>query len=616
MKKLYYCVLLLFIGFNSFAQESEKLQKHPWEEIVEMNAHKYTPVTKWANDINVGLEGLYTKADSLIVIEIVKKLEALTETISIRFSNIEDSNFKMKFLDTLVRSSGNYNSTINASYDSDNGAYIGAELYVYKIDKTDEEVYETLESRIAGVLVGGNFRYPFKNKKRNSIFNPMAAFNNNTVSLNQKDIAVIKEVYRKGFEARLKIAEKQFSHIVENIRNEEISKRKKSIWWVKNPIVILLFPTIFLLLIFVFLIKKINYLLSVRVKKKWLRFGVISFIALFFIDILIVFCVSFYDFLTIPDDYRKVSVIRMDTVLTTTIVLLVSFPLLYLFRFIEFKIQKIQKSILVKTTLIFLSTGFLPFIVFLLIAFTTSSRGLRNDNFYFLSQVFLSLMIIASIRAFIGYFVFKERSLIVENEKKLSNLRELNAKAELKSLQSQINPHFLYNSLNSIASLAPVDAKKTQEMAHSLSDLFKYSINRKGKKMSTVKEEIDMVKTYLNIEKIRFGERLKFIVEVDKTIENYQIPLFLIQPLVENAVKHGISKLAGNGKIVLKIETQENELVITVSDSGLHFPKGLVSGHGLQTVYDLLRLSYEDKASLNWTNLPEKMITITIPKNL
>jgi sensor histidine kinase YesM len=170
----------------------------------------------------------------------------------------------------------------------------------------------------------------------------------------------------------------------------------------------------------------------------------------------------------------------------------------------------------------------------------------KQGGYTTLANIFVGLMILATIRSLISYFIFKERNLIIENEAKLSNLRELKAKAELKSLQSQINPHFLYNSLNSIASLAPIDAAKTQQMAHSLSDLFKYSINRKGKKTSTVKDEIEMVKSYLEIEKIRFGDRLQFDIDVDKDIEDYEIPLFLIQPLVENAVKHGISQNEGN----------------------------------------------------------------------
>jgi LytS/YehU family sensor histidine kinase len=163
------------------------------------------------------------------------------------------------------------------------------------------------------------------------------------------------------------------------------------------------------------------------------------------------------------------------------------------------------------------------FVVFFFILKNTLNY---QQDYLALSQVFLLLMAIASLRALVAYFIFKERNLIIENETKLANLRELKAKAELKSLQSQINPHFLYNSLNSIASLAPVDAQKTQKMAHSLSDLFKYSINRKDKKTSTVHDEVEMVKTYLDIEKIRFGERLQFTVMVDNDLENHKIPYF------------------------------------------------------------------------------------------
>ena len=91
---------------------------------------------------------------------------------------------------------------------------------------------------------------------------------------------------------------------------------------------------------------------------------------------------------------------------------------------------------------------------------------------------------------------------------------------------------------------------------------------------------------------------------------------FLIQPLVENAVKHGISRNEGIGKIELQIVQEQNEIKISVSDNGPDFPEGLLSGHGLQTVFDLLRLTYGDNATLNWTNTPEKMIIITIPASI
>jgi len=105
-------------------------------------------------------------------------------------------------------------------------------------------------------------------------------------------------------------------------------------------------------------------------------------------------------------------------------------------------------------------------------------------------------------------------------------------------------------------------------------------------------------------------------VAVDPDLEKHEIPLFLIQPLVENAVKHGISKNEDGGSIGLKISKEQNEIKISVSDNGPDFPEGLVSGHGLQTVFDLLSLTFGDKASLNWTNTPKKMIIITIPETL
>lgn len=618
MKKLLYSLLFLLIGINCFSQSQEKLPVKPWEDIVEMNNNDYNSITKWDTNIYVSLEGNYTLEDSLSISKILKKLDALTETISIQFSKSEKPNFKIKFLDTPLKEGNGYTTSRYGPVYRDRG-YTSCELYIFKFDESDTklEIRKSLESRIAKMLIGGYFAYPPTSGKRNSIFNPINGLSNYNRPLNTEDQFVIKEIYKEDFEKRLVIAEKQFAYVNKNIEDNKISNRDPNLWWVKNPTAVLFLPLLFLVLLALFIINKLDKSIKNKIKKDWLRFGITALIALFFTDIIIIFYVSFKDYLTIPDNYQSVSIIRNDTILTTTFSLITLFPFLYLFRFIEFKIQKAAKNIYTKTGLIFLSTGFLPFVCALIIALIEKYET-RNyqDSYFVLSQIFLYVMTIASFRALIGYFIFKERNLIVENETKLANLRELKAKAELKSLQSQINPHFLYNSLNSIASLAPIDADKTQKMAHSLSDLFKYSINRKGKKMSTILDEVEVVKTYLDIEKIRFGNRLQFDVDVDKEIENNEIPLFLIQPLVENAVKHGISKNEGEGKISLKISKEKNEIHISVTDNGPHFTEGLVSGHGLQTVFDLLRLTYGDKASLNWTNTPEKKIIITIPETI
>ncbi|GEL12359.1 Histidine kinase [Flavobacterium glycines] len=617
MKKLIYSLLFLLIGINCSSQNQEKLPVKPWEDIVEINNNEYNSITKWDADIYVNLEGNYTQEDSLIIAKTLKKLDNLTETISIQFSKSEKPNFKIKFLYTPLKEGNGYTTSRFGSIERGQG-YTSCELYIYKIDEsdTDAEIRKSLESRIAKMLVGGSFAYPLREKKRNSIFNPVYGLSNSQIPLDHNDQEIIKEVYKKGFEERLAKAEIQFKEsIIKKIEDARIADRDRNLWWVRNPAAVIFLPALIIGLLGLFFINKINKSISIKIKKDWLRFGILALVTLLFTDILIVFCVSFYDFLTIPDNYQNVPIVRNDSIISTTFLMLILFPFLYLFRFIELKIQKAANNIYTKTGLIFLSTGFLPFICLLTINFIIN--GFRDErDFHPLSQMFLFIMTIATLRALIGYFIFKERNLIIENENKLTNLKELKVKAELKSLQSQINPHFLYNSLNSIASLAPIDAEKTQKMAHSLSDLFKYSINRKDKKTSTVHDEVEMVKTYLNIEKIRFGERLQFTVQVDSALENHEIPLFLIQPLVENAVKHGISKNEGVGKIDLKISKVQNEISISVSDNGPDFPEGLVSGHGLQTVFDLLRLTYGDKTSLNWTNTPEKMIIITIPETI
>ncbi|MBA0884658.1 sensor histidine kinase [Flavobacterium undicola] len=618
MKKSLYFLVFLTIGNYCFSQDQEKLPVKPWKEIVEINSFYYNSLQKWDTDIRVKLEGNYTKNDSITIDHTLKKLDALTETISIKFSKTEKPNFKINFLDAALKEGNSYTTSSFGPQKQGQG-YTSCELYIYKIDATDTdlEIKKSLESRIAKMLVGGCFAYPPIEEKRNSIFHSIYGHSNYDIPLNHEDEAIIKEVYKKGFEERLAKAEDQFEDsVTKKIQDAKISSRDRSLWWVRNPVALIFLPALILGLLGLFFINSINKSISIKIKKDWLRFGTIALITLLFADILIVFCVSFYDFLTIPDDYKNVRIVRNDTIKSTTLFLVILFPFLYLFRFIELKIQKTAKNLFTKTGLIFLSTGFLPFACLLIVFFILKNALSYQQDYYALSKMFLFLMAIASLRALIGYFIFKERNLIIENETKLANLRELKVKAELKSLQSQINPHFLYNSLNSIASLAPIDAQKTQKMAHSLSDLFKYSINRKDKKTNTILDEVNMVKTYLDIEKIRFGDRLQFTVDLEKDLENHEIPLFLIQPLVENAVKHGISKNEGQGNIGLKISKEQHEITISVSDNGPNFPEGLLSGHGLQTVFDLLRLTYGDKATLNWTNKPEKMIIITIPETI
>lgn len=227
-----------------------------------------------------------------------------------------------------------------------------------------------------------------------------------------------------------------------------------------------------------------------------------------------------------------------------------------------------------------------------------------------LFYVFLALALGRSLLLYLNHY---SQTIVNKKELELSKLRELNTRNELKSLHAHINPHFLYNALNSITGLIHENPNKAEEMVVSLSDLFRHSINRKNKKMSAVSDEVEMVENYLKIEKIRFGNRLEYNIHVEECLLAKEIPMYLLQPLVENAVKHGISKFKESGTVSLEVLQKDQYLQIVVKDSGALFPENLYGGYGLQSVYDLLRLSYGEKATLQWVNVPEKKVMILIP---
>ncbi|GAA3642433.1 sensor histidine kinase [Flavivirga jejuensis] len=613
MKKTAFFLFFLLIGSKCFAQETGRTPIKYWEEIVEINSYKHDKLKRWNSDIEIELEGNYTIQDSLQVAKVIAKLDSLTETISVRFSKKEKTNLKILFLDTIRYSKGNFNDRITGGSSANLKGVFESELYFYNTDRTNSKFHSTIESRIAKELVGGLFEFELASKgKRESIFNPHRLLNNEESPLNMGDITIIKEVYSSGFEFRLEEAKEQYEYVFDEIENKKILKRSKSIWWVKNPNAILIVPGLILLLAFIMLLKRINQFIGGVIKNDWFKFIIILVVGLIFAWVLLVLYFFFLNFLTTPIEYRTAT-FHIDRDVAPA--LIIAFPFIICLRFIELKITKRAHNVAVKTGLIFLSTGFIPFLIVMVIAYFTGNLE-SSEYEIVLSQFFIGLMGVASFRALISFFVFKERNLVIENDMKLSKLRELKTKAELRSLQAQINPHFLYNALNSIASLAHTNADKTEKMALALSDLFKYTINRKGKKRSTINDEVIMVRSYLEIEETRFGDRLEFAINVDSIILNEEIPMFILQPLVENAVKHGISKIEEKGKIILNILKTERGIDIEVLDNGPDFPEGLVSGHGLQSVYDLLRLSYGDKASLKWQNTPGKRIIISIDKTI
>jgi two-component system, LytTR family, sensor kinase len=214
------------------------------------------------------------------------------------------------------------------------------------------------------------------------------------------------------------------------------------------------------------------------------------------------------------------------------------------------------------------------------------------------------------------YYWQKTRSItrkISEQEYQLLNLEKLKSKAQLDALEAKINPHFLYNSLNSIAGLIHEKPDKAEEMTIQLSKLFRYTTGRNEENFHTIEDELEIIKAYLAIEQVRFGKRLSYSIDCEEGVLLHKIPRFLLQPLVENAIKHGISKIAHAGEIKVEIKQMNGNITIKIHDNGPDFGEAVGGGFGLRSIKEKLKIVYGEKAIFEVKNEPEKAVIITLP---
>ena len=161
------------------------------------------------------------------------------------------------------------------------------------------------------------------------------------------------------------------------------------------------------------------------------------------------------------------------------------------------------------------------------------------------------------------YYKENQRKLIIEGE-----LRQAALKSELAAIKAQLNPHFLYNVFNTINASVPPKQEKTRMLIATLSDLFRYQLKASKKELVSLEEELEFVKKYLELEKARFEERLNIRINVSKELYSEKIPPMLLQPLVENSVKHGISASLEGGEISISIFKEESKLKFEIADTG------------------------------------------------
>lgn len=183
---------------------------------------------------------------------------------------------------------------------------------------------------------------------------------------------------------------------------------------------------------------------------------------------------------------------------------------------------------------------------------------------------------------------------------KIERLKEMANKAEIKALQAQINPHFLFNALNTIVSFIRINPDKARELIINLSTYLRYNLEI-GESCVDINKELDQVKAYVEIEKARFGDKLNVVYDIDENIK-IKVPSLIIQPLVENSIKHGILKGTGSGCVKVKVQRNCNGIEISIQDDGIGIDEEIIKNIykrnmkenkiGLLNVHNRLRLIY------------------------
>lgn len=212
----------------------------------------------------------------------------------------------------------------------------------------------------------------------------------------------------------------------------------------------------------------------------------------------------------------------------------------------------------------------------------------------------------------LAYHLYHYYQKEIETAKQNAELSLIAKQAQLDNLSAQLNPHFLFNSLNSIKSLVIENPKIARRAIDLLSDILRSSLYEKDTSFITIKNELGLVKDYIELEKVRFEERLNMSIIMDDALEGYMIPPLSIQLLVENAIKHGIDKRKNGGTIILSIIEKDQQIKIVVQNPGNLADNGSETGIGIKNLSKRLLLQYDNEASFILDNETKDQVTATL----
>jgi two-component system LytT family sensor kinase len=199
-------------------------------------------------------------------------------------------------------------------------------------------------------------------------------------------------------------------------------------------------------------------------------------------------------------------------------------------------------------------------------------------------------------------------------------LQQQVTEAELRALRAQINPHFLFNSLNTIANLIATDPPRAEVMTLRLARVFRHVLANSSRQMVPVREEIEFLRTYLDIEEARFGSRLQVEIDVEPEVAQAPVPSLILQPVVENALRHGLAHRPGPGRLKISAKAQGDSVCLAVEDNGVGLDeeraRGAEGGVGLRNIGQRLAALYRDGAQLSiQAASPEgTLVTLLVPR--
>jgi hypothetical protein len=210
------------------------------------------------------------------------------------------------------------------------------------------------------------------------------------------------------------------------------------------------------------------------------------------------------------------------------------------------------------------------------------------------------------------HFETEQRALLLREER----LRRLLTEAELKALRTQVDPHFLFNTLNTIADLISTNPQQAERMTERLAECFRYALAKHSRDLSTLDEELDFARQYLEIEKVRFGDRLSVQLSRGDALGSEAVPSLLLQPLLENAIRHGLAPIREGGCVSVRAHREGERLHLSIEDDGVGLRADSQAGVGLRNVQERLRTLYAQAAEFLIGERPGgrgTRITIVLP---